>query len=590
MKNLTSILLVFSFLIISCNNNLVEEKRWPADKANDWYSQQNWIVGCNFIPSNAINQLEMWQEETFDPQTIDIELGYAQKLGFNSIRVYLHYLVWEQDPEGFKKRVDDFLNIAAKHNISTLFVLFDDCWNGDPKSGKQPDPIPGLHNSGWLQCPGQKQVTDSTLFPNYEKYVKDIISHFKNDNRIIVWNLYNEPGNSGHEKETLPLLKNVFSWAQQVRPSQPLTAGVWLLGNDFKQLNEFQINNSDIITFHNYGDVENMQANIDTLRKNGRPLICTEYMRRPINNFETHLPILKNENIGAYNWGLVSGKTQTIYPWDSWNKAYDSEPEIWFHDIFRQDGTPFDEEEVTDLKQIIAGTFLSPPAIHPKANIYSWGDTIQLSSFESANIKYTIDGSDPNERSSTYTGPIIVTENIVIKARAFKDKKQSRVASRKIKISDMPKPVYAYPFSWKYSGGGNYALIDGKRGSENFMDKEWQGFEGNDLNVTIDLGSVKYINRITATFLQVTDSWIFFPSSVEFAVSKDGRNFKSVSTIQNDLPAKEEEPSIKFFSGKFNIEQAQFVRVRAKNIHVCPDWHKGAGSKAWLFVDEIVVK
>lgn len=353
MKKVYVYLLLIGSIFVGLNSGVARE-RWGIEKAKEWYSRQPWIVGCNFIPSTAINQIEMWQESTFDPRTIDRELGYAEKIGFNAVRVYLHYLVWVRNPERFKKRINEYLKIADKHKIKTIFVLFDDCWNGYPNLGKQPDPKPGVHNSGWVQCPGQEQVTQVALSPVLRAYTKDIIATFRNDNRILMWDLYNEPGNSGHGDETLPLLKGVFQWALEENPTQPVTAGVWGGSiNDRPKLNEFQLNNSDIVTFHAYDDVRSTVALIDSLKKYNRPMICTEYMRRPINTFENHMPLFAKENIGCLNWGLVSGKTQTIYPWESWGKPYDHEPEIWFHDIFRRDGTPYSKKEVDFIKRMI---------------------------------------------------------------------------------------------------------------------------------------------------------------------------------------------------------------------------------------------
>ena len=349
--------LVISFitaLFFLLNNSGYSQGKgvWSFENANKWYLQHKWIVGCNFIPSTAENTLEMWQNDTFDPVTIDRELALAQSIGFNSVRVFLHYLVWQQDPAGFIKRLNKFLDIASKHKITTMFVLFDDCWNGYPKLGKQPAPIPGVHNSRWVQCPGQREVTYKPLFPVFKKYVTDIISSFRGDKRIIMWDLYNEPGGSKHRTETLPLLKNVFRWAREANPTQPLTAGIWNVTSDYSALNNFQLENSDIITFHNYKDVKNMKLMIDSLKKYHRPLVCTEYMCRPTSTFEKILPLLRKERIGAYNWGFVSGKTQTIYPWDSWKKMYPEEPRIWFHDIFRQNGTPYDIKETELIKKL----------------------------------------------------------------------------------------------------------------------------------------------------------------------------------------------------------------------------------------------
>jgi hypothetical protein len=323
--------------------------RWTSEKANEWYSHKGWLRGCNFIPSTAINQLEMWQAESFDTATINRQLGWAQSIGLNVMRVFLHHLAWEIDPKGFKSRMGQYLTIANKHNIATVFVFFDDCWNPTYKAGKQPDPKPGIHNSGWVRDPGDLGK-DSTIFPLLHNYVKDILTHFTKDKRIALWDLYNEPGNSSNGNKSMPLLKNVFKWAREVNPSQPVSAGVW--SKDLTDLNKFQLENSDVITYHNYSDEIQHKAVIDTLRKYGRPLICTEYMARKHNSrFDNIMPLLKAENIVAINWGLVEGKTNTKYAWDE-PTPDGSEPKLWFHEIFRIDGKPYKEEEVKIIKQL----------------------------------------------------------------------------------------------------------------------------------------------------------------------------------------------------------------------------------------------
>jgi hypothetical protein len=331
-------LLVFSFEALAVEDS----SRWTADKANAWYEEQPWLVGCNFIPSSAINQLEMWQEDTFNPETIDRELGWASGIGLNSVRVYLHDLAWQAAPDGLKKRIERYLEIAESHGISTVFVLFDDCWNEDPRIGPQPTPIPGVHNSGWLQSPGKEVVNSPESWETLERYVKDVVGSFAKDKRIVFWDLYNEPGNSGQGPKSLPLLKKTFEWAREAGPTQPLTAGLWF---DNKELNDFQIEASDIITFHNYNDIESLTAQVHDLKKHGRPVICTEWLRRNEGSvFASHLPFFRTERVGCYNWGLVTGKTQTMYPWGSKEGA--PEPEVWFHDLLRKDGTPFDPEEI----------------------------------------------------------------------------------------------------------------------------------------------------------------------------------------------------------------------------------------------------
>lgn len=322
--------------------------RWTAEKANEWYEGLPWLVGCNFIPSTAINQLEMWQSDTFDPETISRELGWAAEIGFNIVRVFLHNLLWQSDKEGFKERIKRFLDIADRRQIRTMLVLFDDCWNNDPKVGEQPVPKPGIHNSGWVQSPGTKLVMDSSSWPALEDYVQGVISTFALDERILIWDLYNEPGNNGLDEKSLSLLQSTMNWAREANPSQPITVGLWY---ENKSLNDFQLSTSDVITFHNYHPEDDLIKQIKLLKEYGRPVICTEYMARTRGSlFEKSLPIFKREKVGSINWGLVNGKTQTIYPWGS--PGGSTEPESWFHDIFREDGTPYRQEEVDFIREI----------------------------------------------------------------------------------------------------------------------------------------------------------------------------------------------------------------------------------------------
>jgi endo-1,4-beta-mannosidase len=326
-------------------------KQWSAEQALAWYERQDWLSGCNFIPSTAVNQLEMWQADTFDPETIERELGYAENLGFNTVRVFLHTLVWETDAECFKERIRHFLDIADRHGIRVMFVLFDSCWNDNPQSGKQPEPKPGIHNSGWMQCPGRARATHPETWEPLKHYTQDIIRHFGSDERVLLWDLFNEPSNSGYGDTILPLLENVFEWAREADPMQPISSGVWD-GNE--KTNTFMLIHSDVITFHNYDDTTLMLAAIQSLRVYGRPIICTEYMARTRGSFfQTHLPLLRQENVGAIHWGLVAGKSNTVFAWDT--PIGGEQPGLWFHDIFHPDGTPYAEEEVAVIREVNEG-------------------------------------------------------------------------------------------------------------------------------------------------------------------------------------------------------------------------------------------
>jgi hypothetical protein len=346
----TTMILFTCGISLSQNTDILNENKWTSEKAADWYSVHDWMSGADFVPSTAINQLEMWQKESFDPETIDRELGYAEGIGFNTMRVYLHSLAYKADKEGFKSRINKYLEIADAHKIKTIFVFFDDVWDAQPKIGKQPEPRLGTHNSGWVQDPGYPASIETENFPVLENYVKDIIETFANDQRILLWDLYNEPGNNGKGNESMALLKDVFKWAREVNPSQPLSAGLWKW--DLKDLNTFQALNSDIITYHSYNDPEKHKLIIELLKTHGRPMICTEYMARTRDSrFSNTLPLLKEENIGAINWGLVNGKSNTIYAWDTPIDSGD-EPIEWFHDVFRKDGTAYRIDEVDLIKKL----------------------------------------------------------------------------------------------------------------------------------------------------------------------------------------------------------------------------------------------
>ena len=350
MKKSFLILLVTIGLLSGSVYAQKERPVWSKQKANEWYAKKGWLRGSNFIPSTAINQLEMWQAATFDASTIDRELGYAQSIGFNAMRVFLHHVAWQEDPQGFKNRMKSYLSIADKHHIGTIFVIFDDCWNDVYKAGLQPAPKIGVHNSGWLRDPGTLYHTEPLLKDTLEKYVKDILTSFKHDKRILLWDVYNEPGNSNYGNQSLDLLRNVFTWGREVDPDQPLSAGVW--NNKLNDLNKFQLENVDVITYHNYGKEPEHAKVIDTLKTYGRPLICTEYMARTRGSlFFNIMPLLKKNNVGAINWGLVSGKTNTIYAWDT-PMPDGAEPKVWFHDVFRKDGTPYSEKEIQFIKSL----------------------------------------------------------------------------------------------------------------------------------------------------------------------------------------------------------------------------------------------
>ena len=372
MKNHFVLLAIFSLLFIQCQQTLKTSvaERWSEEKAWKWHQENGWMAGTNFNPITAINQLEFFQEESFDMETIDRELSWSAELGMKMHRVYLHNLLWDQDSLGFINRINAYLETADKYQIKTMLVLLDDVWHPVPKFGKQPDPTPFVHNSGWVQAPGAAILGDSLRHDELKNYIKGVISHFAEDKRVVAWDLYNEPYNVANQPEyaelevkdkytfTFALLKKVVHWAREVNPSQPLTIGVWkgdhsLWGNPqaLRPLERFMIENSDVISFHSYDNLQVTREKVEELKKYNRHIICTEYMARENGStFEDILPMFKENEIHAVNWGFVSGKTNTIFPWSSWSKSFDYIPKIWHHDIYRTDKSSFSEEEIALLK------------------------------------------------------------------------------------------------------------------------------------------------------------------------------------------------------------------------------------------------
>ncbi len=354
---------------MSLANSNAYSARWSEEKAAAWYRAQPWLVGANYVPSDAINQLEMFQAATWSPAINDRELALAASAGMNTMRVFLHDQLWEQDAAGFLERLDTFLAIADRHGLRTMFVLFDSCWEVDPKLGPQHPPIPGVHNSGWVQSPGVQRLLDSTWESHLRAYVQGVVGAFATDRRVLAWDLWNEPDN-GPESEVvagirqakidriLLLLPRVFAWARAMKPQQPLTSGPWF--GDWSHakrasaMTRLQLRQSDIITFHNYDWPERFAARIQQLRRLSRPILCTEYMARGNGStFDGILPIAKSEGVAAIHWGLVAGRTQTYLPWDSWQRPYTLQsPQVWFHDVFLANGTPYRQAEVDLLRKL----------------------------------------------------------------------------------------------------------------------------------------------------------------------------------------------------------------------------------------------
>jgi hypothetical protein len=326
------------------------DHQWTPQRAWTWYRRQPWRCGFNYVPANAISYTEMWMDYNFDLRLIDAELALAQDAGFNCLRVVLPFVVWEHEPAAFKQRLDAFVGVCHRRGLAVMPALFDDCVFGpirDPQFGPQPDVVPGLYANGWTPSPGHSLVRDPATWPRLERYVVDVISTWKGDPRIWVWDLYNEPTNGGLGDVSLPLVDRALGWARQVNPSQPLTVGQW---SDNQALNDLAFSQSDIITFHDYCSPESLAQHIAGLERHGRPVVCTEWLNRGQDStVQGCLPVFHRQGVGCLHWGLVNGRTQTHLNWG--HLPGQPDPPVWQHDIFRPDHTPYAAEELAIFKR-----------------------------------------------------------------------------------------------------------------------------------------------------------------------------------------------------------------------------------------------
>ena len=251
-----------------------------------------------------------------------------------------------------------------------MLVLFDSCWDPEPRLGKQLPPRPGVHNSRWVQSPGAAALSDARQYPRLAEYVKGVVGAFANDPRVLAWDIWNEPFVVDDQSQyrslepankaalVLALLPRAFAWAREAKPMQPLTTGLpRIAGSESLSDKEtLQLDLSDIVSFHFYGPDAAFRGVAQWLKSMGRPVLCTEYMARPLGStLKGTLPIAKSLRVAAYNWGFVNGKTQTNFPPESWERSrFNRAFRPWFHDILYADGSPYIKSE-TDFIRSITG-------------------------------------------------------------------------------------------------------------------------------------------------------------------------------------------------------------------------------------------
>lgn len=346
-------------------------ERWSESQAWDWYEKKPWVMGINYVPSITLHAVELWQEDTY-PEVIESvrkEFILMQDIGLNSVRMFLPFHIWFHEKEKFLERLDCFLDELASRNITMMPVLFNDCVGfGRPKDitphmshgwqqydighhgGHKKNPFTGEQEQiGW--CLWDEPEWQETL----EEYLIALLERFGKDERIYIWDLWNEPGNSNRHDRSIPYIKRVFEIARNINPVQPLTAGVWSYPEsygvddsvDVETVQRLALDESDIITFHQYEGIERVNRVVKQLQKEKRPMLNTEWLNRIQDNFvQDNLPLYYKERIGSYSWGLVAGKSQHFLPWDElWNHRQ-LPLNRWQHDLFDTFYTPYDKKEL----------------------------------------------------------------------------------------------------------------------------------------------------------------------------------------------------------------------------------------------------
>ena len=323
----------------------VVHNRWDNRRTWLWYENIGIVKGVNYVPRNAVNSTEMWMEDSFDPEVIGEEIGWAQDAGYTTLRVQLQYAVWKEDPAGFLDRVNKFLELAEDHDLQVVPVLFDgrNFAQADPVVGPQPEPVPGAYNARWTPSPGESAVKDRSAWPDLERYVKDVIGTFKRDDRVVYWDLYNRAGDDELWETALPLMDQTFNWAREVDPQQPLAMAAWTRYES--AMTTRMLERSDIITFQSFESAGQVEALLLLLARYDRPIICSDWlMRQRGNTFENLLPLFSVNHVGWFNQGLVNGKTQGWIQQEKFRS--DTQPDLWQHDVFKPDGAAYDEEEI----------------------------------------------------------------------------------------------------------------------------------------------------------------------------------------------------------------------------------------------------
>lgn len=345
--------------------------KWSEEKAWKWYNSQPWIRGYSTYPSNCVNRIAMWQEYKHDEviKQADYEFSLAKETGFNAVRAIIQFDVWLYQHDSFMKNLEEYISVANKHSQKVMLVLGNDCtvaksrWKA-PVFGEQKidwgyhSGIKGGQHAGDYKEPGYQLLDESDLLEKFYEMVGEIAQKYAKDERVQIWNIWNEVGNSNRENMSRSIMEKTFEIVRSYSPIQPLTADVWSrhLIDEAKDVEKLALELSDIISFHCYGPYNEFVIMIKQLKeKYNRPLVCSEWLNRLGNNNVNEIfPLLYLEKIGSYHWGLMQGFSQTFEPWGGYfirqANGENLDLTVWQHDIFRFNGMPYIPSEIKTFK------------------------------------------------------------------------------------------------------------------------------------------------------------------------------------------------------------------------------------------------
>ena len=574
------------------------EQTYGTDQYNEYFKNQLrelltnygkvdevWVDGACGEGPNGKMQVYDWQEyykviRELQPESViaimgnDVrwvgtESGYGRKTEWSVIPVNL------QDP---KKIIDSSQNELREGAFIPKDLTEEDLGSRDKiKNAKTlvwyPSEVDVSIRPGWFYHESQDDLVKTP-----EKLL-DIYFSSVGRNSLLLLNIPPDRRGLIHENDTKALRE--WKYAIDMIFSENLAEGAAVNAINVRRGN-----------FHPSNTIDNNEETYWITEQN----TTTAGIEYKLDEQKTFDILMLQENI------LVGQRIESFYLeiWknEKWNKVAEGTT-VGYKRLLRFPAETSDKVRLIISKSRQSPTLLSfglykrPPKINfePKGGTFIDKLSVKLiSDDKDAKIFYTTDGTEPSENSDIYHSPVVIKNNTEIRAVAVNNKKVRSFVYKAAFSGAKYGVKYNTLYSQKYKGAGNFTLVDSVKGNLGFNDGKWQGFEKDNLDIIVDLGKVRKLEKISASFLQDIKSWIFLPEKMKIELSTDGSNFSKLPEVFNSISRKKE-GAFKFeFTQNFSPVKARYVHITAQNLGVCPDWHPGAGGKAWIFCDEITIE